>query len=602
MTKICGLRVSPKDDAVLVHGLNTLVVYSRFNEKVCAIFQRPRDIPTDFKLPKNQYANLNFTQAEFSRDGKFVIGTLFRNIYLWQISTGNLVTTIQAPVGIVKELLVSQKRSQIVTHIKGARDIQVWNIDEAVNQVNMLDRLTGPITSVLVTADSSMCFIKCKDSDEIGVIDMGNGIMLDLLTHDSRVHDFAITPTGSHVLTTITTKKKDASAKLWDISGRKIMKEFGNASGYCISPHVASYVLYVSQKDNAYNAPYFITMLKFVGDACHETTHPLALKYVLSKPFLTANDKYLVVLTAQDYVQSRAYYDTPTICVFSMEEDMKVSYFTPESFQEISIDSIEDIKSCPNNPYTIAVIYKSKQLSNYIDDNDKPMASNGSSFMHGLIILDVCSGSEHLICEPFLDPNKVLDRHLVFANDFSLCLDSNSNLFQISEGFYVGQVPNMGTKPQVLALDGRVVLYFKGTEIYAVRIQDGQLIAKCNVHSQLCYLTLCKDERTIIAGCEDGTIASYILVDPLYDNVEEVIKTLKSRKYTEVENMDGRQSRTWDRIENGQIPPHSRPPSSRSCGPKDKVLLKKVKPVPKVRPKSDTLMYTNQHSKSCSVM
>jgi hypothetical protein len=43
--------------------------------------------------------------------------------------------------------------------------------------------------------------------------------------------------------------------------------------------------------------------------------------------------KYLVVLTAQDYIQAKAAYDTPAICTFSMEEDMKVSYFTPESFE-----------------------------------------------------------------------------------------------------------------------------------------------------------------------------------------------------------------------------------------------------------------------------
>jgi hypothetical protein len=55
----------------------------------------------------------------------------------------------------------------------------------------------------------------------------------------------------------------------------------------------------------------------------HEYPHPLGLKFVLDKPFLTYNDKYLVVLTAQDYIQAKAAYDTPAICTFSMEEDMK---------------------------------------------------------------------------------------------------------------------------------------------------------------------------------------------------------------------------------------------------------------------------------------
>jgi hypothetical protein len=47
--------------------------------------------------------------------------------------------------------------------------------------------MTGPVQRVLVTADSSLAYVQCVDSDEVGVIDMRTGAMMDLLTHDNKV-------------------------------------------------------------------------------------------------------------------------------------------------------------------------------------------------------------------------------------------------------------------------------------------------------------------------------------------------------------------------------------------------------------------------------
>ncbi|OWF48845.1 NACHT and WD repeat domain-containing protein 2-like [Mizuhopecten yessoensis] len=598
---IMQLKISPNDDTVLIRGLNTILVYSRFNEKVIARFSRPKDIPKEFKLPKSHFIDLFFTAAEYTRDGKFVIGTIFRNIYLWQISTGNQVTSIQAPVGIITELLVSTKRSQIVTHIQGASNIQLWNIDEAVNQVNMLDRLTGPITAVRVTGDSSIAYVMCKSSDEIGVIDMRNGSMLDLLTHDSPVSDFAITPTGSYVLVSTLSKKLNMATKLWDMTERRIIKEFGNTTGYCISANNDAYMMFVAQEQHNFKAPFSITLFRFVGDTFHEYTHPLALKYILGKPFLTNDDKYLVVLTAQDYVQLTASYDTPIICTFAMEEDMRVSYFTPESFQgTANVSKIVDVKPCPKNPYTIAIMYESNRS---LDINENATTNGFPKMSHGLLILDICSGSMIAMCDPFMTNSVSIETGLVYSNDFQFCLDVNSSYFDISQCCYRGKLPNPGVRPSLTALNDSVVVYYNECVLYVVRVSDGKQIAKCNVHAKVCHLHLCKNDRTFIVGCSDGTIASYVLIDPDHEVPTDVIQTLRSRQIDLTDDVDGRLSRSWDKIESGGHSPQSRPTSGMiGAGPKDKILLKRVKPVPKVRPNSDTFMYLNSNSKSCSIM
>ena len=587
------IKISPNDDNILIRGLDNIIVYSRFNEKVIARFQRPTEVPRDFKLPKSHCTELFFTEANYTRDGNFVIGTIFRNIYLWQISSGNLITTIQAPVGIITKLLVSSNRSQIITHIDGASEVQVWNIDEAVNPVNMLDRLSGPINIVKVTNDGSIAYVSCEDSDEIGVIDMRSGCMLDLLTHDSPVSDFAITSDGVHVLVSTVSKKRNVN-KLWDMSERRIIKEFGNSTGYCVSSNFESSLVFVAQDDVAFQTPFFINSFKFIGDAFHESRHPVTLGNILEDPFLTSDDKYLVTLIAHDsYDQNSVALETPTIGAFSMEDDAKITYYNPESFRDVIImKAITGLRYCPESPYTIAVMYESESMA----ENGFPPGTR-----HGFLILDIYSGSVITMCQPFLTNSVAVDSSVVFTRNFAYCMDSRSNVFDLTEAYYLGQLPNPGSSPMGVALNGTVALYYKGNKLYVVRLMDGKQIAKCNVHGEICHLHVSKNDRTVIVGCNDGTIASYAVIDPDQETPSDVVKTLRSRKVSIEEDMDGRLSRSWDKVENG-LSPNSRPNSPDKATSKDKILLKRVKPAPKVRPNSDTFMYLNAHSKTCVVM
>ena len=52
-------------------------------------------VPKEFRLPKSHYKELVFTNADFTRASDCVIATIFRNIYIWQISNSQLLTTIQ---------------------------------------------------------------------------------------------------------------------------------------------------------------------------------------------------------------------------------------------------------------------------------------------------------------------------------------------------------------------------------------------------------------------------------------------------------------------------------------------------------------------------
>ncbi|XP_046361638.2 NACHT and WD repeat domain-containing protein 2-like [Haliotis rufescens] len=598
---ILDLKVSPDDELVLVRGNRILLVHDRATESVCAKLERPRDIPEEFRLPKSHYVELNFTKAEFSSDGKYVIGTIFRNVYIWQIETQSVVTSLQAPIGIITSLLVTKHRNQVITQLQGHKTIQVWNIEEAVNKVDMLDRVTGPIQQVLLTEDGSVAIVQCEESDAIGMIDMKTGTMLDLLTHDSDVKDMAITPAGDYLLLTVVPQMSDTSTRIWDMTDRRVIKEFGNAPGYCVCLNEKNIIIFVGQKDITFRAPYFITVMQFAAGAFAEEEHAQALKFVLKKPFVTRNDRYLVALTAKDYLENSGVYDTPTICIFDLNKDMRLACYTLESLGLVdNEDNIIDLRPCPCMENLIAVIYSTSTSPDGCHNGIENGYQNNPSHF-GFILFEVGNGWVIRKIDPFLDSTADI-QDVLFAKDFNFCLDKESRIFDLWSGEYTDQIANPPSVPKVLVLDGSVVVYFKGSMIYAIRICDSEIIAQCDVHAPVCSLTLCKDDRTLIVGCTDGALVSYVLIDPAVENPQLVLARISSRQLPQSPTpaVDGKTSRSWDKIDQLSFRSYSRPPSVVSLGPREKELLKRVPHLPRERPKSDTQMYSK--SAVCSVM
>jgi len=592
--RVVDLKLSPKDDMLLIMGSNNILTYDRFSEKVLVKLSRPDDVPKEFKLPKSFYEDLYFTNADFSRDGKFVIASMFRNLYVWDATTGDKITTIQAPVGIITEMLVSRHRNQVITHLKDSKDIQVWNIDAALKPINMLDKLTSEVIEAKLTSDNSVAFVRCRDSDELGVVDMRSGVLLDLLTHDAPIHDFASTPDGRYILISSISKKKNAGVKIWDMDERNVIKEFGNTTGYCLGAKTTQSIIFVAQETLDFKEPFYITRFSFMSDGFQNRTHPLSLKYILDRPFVTSDDQNVVVLTAQDYLEQEGRYDTPTICTFSLDDDFKVAYYTPESFAEVvNINTIKKVSPCSqtdNN--TVVVLYNTFSANGHHTEPEQL----------GMLVLDISTGAILTICEPFMAPGTPMDS-LVFS-DATFCLDSHFNIFHIREGRYLTSLPDPGVPPTAVVLNGGAVLYYENTHLFAVSLRTGKQIARCEVHAAISNITVCSDQRTLIVGCFDGTVVSYVIIDPSADDVEDVIAHIGSRcveEYARNDVISRRTERTWDRVEDAKVPTYSRPPSAMCTGPKEKSLLRQVEPAPKFRPSSESLVYLNERSRSCNV-
>ena len=90
------------------------------------------------------------------------------------------------------------------------------------------------------------------------------------------------------------------------------------------------------------------------------------------------------------------------------------------------------------------------------------------------------------------------------------------------------------------------------------------------------------DLRTVVVGCSDGVLLSYVVFDLAVDSdatVETVIGSLSTRQTAACGQRTPVAVRAWDKVDRvaGTAPVYSRPPSSIvPVGPTDKLALRQL--------------------------
>ena len=543
---IVKMQLSQNQEMLLIRGLNNLVVYHVDTEVVKCYLQRPDDVPKDFKLPKTPTMELYFSAASFTHDNKFVISTIFRQIQVWNIATNEILTNLQAPVGVIRDMVVPTERGQIVTNQVNSNILQVWGLGDAIGHVSSLDRQTSSIEKVLFTRDDTTSFIKCKASDEIGVLDMGTGHLLDLYTHESHVENFTITPDGSYLFVSCTSRLSKPANKIWHVDTRQIVYEFGNVPAHCMALKNENALVSVCQEEKKFNAPYKVSLFHFNDGHFEEFHLQQTVKYVLSEPFVTPEDKYLVILTADGYNDKKAQHVNPTICAIAMKSTMEINCFSANDLRHI-VHMRRILHIRPYNSYTVIALY-----TNETDPSDGDKRLEGYKHCYGFMIFDICSGVVCQVIDNFVAPTTPLS-DIIFTKDVSLCIDNQSNVFDMANGYYVKNIQpgKENVPPRCLALRGSVALYFENELLYAVRVADGKAIGNVNVHGTITCINVCHDERTVVVGCEDGSLVSYVLIDALLEDHIKLIASIPSRQGQQAKPSSGRSSRSWHKVENG---------------------------------------------------
>ena len=601
--KIAEISLSHNETVLLVRGHSHLVLYDVREEIVTTTLQRPDDVPAEFKLPRSRYYDIGFTQAIFSPDDKFLIATIFRKIYVWQISNAHLLTTLQAPVGIIRTMQMSSYQSLIITHMEGTKSIHVWNLGDAIGHVTSLDKLTAPVKEILFSADSKTAFVSCKESDEIGIFDMATGKLKDLLTHDSNVTKMAITPDGRHAFIVTEPTSKNRVNKIWNIPERRVIYEFGSTSGHVMPFTNSSSIYHITKMNASFKSPYSMSVFNFTDKDFEEIKLEHEVRYIISEPFISDRDRYLVIHAADDYADNKALYMDTSICAIPIANlETMNKYKTVDIQPHIKVTRILHTRAVPNNPYTVVVLYTNER-----DPVNRPPTADsqlGYEHCYGFLIFDVCSGVVCQVIDTLLAPSTPIE-HVLFTTNISVCVDDKSNIFDMGTGHYVKQLSTTQARPRKFALNGKALIYLDGQHIFVLRVSDGSEMARCDAHCEVTSVEVGRDDHTVVIGCEDGTILSYILIDMSQGNASQKVQSIASRQQPLKARVHEKSVlRSWDKVGGEQSgPPYSRPPSALKMGPSDKQLLKNVKPAPRLFPtESEGSHSATVSSKVCAIM
>ena len=145
---------------------------------------------------------------------------------------------------------------------------------------------------------------------------------------------------------------------------------------------------------------------------------------------------------------------------------------------------------------------------------------------------------------------------------------------------------------------------YEGLHLYAIRVADCKVIGHVDCHTVITCLKLCRDQRTLVVGCEDGSLVSYVIVDPYLDYMPKILENIPSRILADAKST---KQCLWDRADTMESPPYSRPPSAAvvNTGLSDRDILRKVRPVSRARPDSSVRMSARNTaigSRACIVM
>ncbi|XP_064626001.1 uncharacterized protein LOC135486827 [Lineus longissimus] len=596
MDRVSHIEVSNEDKYLMVRGTNNILAYDIRGEKVVVRCQRPHDIPKEFRLPQSHSVDMCFTHAAFSRDNKYLIGSIFRNVYIWHVSGGQLATTLQAPVGVIKRIIVNKHNSQIISYLDQHPAIHVWNVEDAMYDIGILDKLTRDIVEVQVTKDDKTSFVRCRNSDEVGVIDMNTGTLTDLLTHDGVVTNLSITPDGQYAFVATDTRKPNVTNKVWYVPERRLVYEFGSEPAFGVSTFNGDSIYVMYNHNTEGHQPTFIKKLCLDEDTVREINYTNTANRALGRPFLSPDDQRLVILTEAD---GGGVFDSKIISVFKLCKDyshtMDAITISPDHLQTfVNVKRILDARPCYYKPTILIILYDTQEKV------ENGMMNVGSGYCKGLLLMDLETETVAHVCDSFLSPSTPIDSSLLFSKDMRICLDKESNIYDIETGFFLNQLHPEGKQPIGLTLGGTVAIFHDKREVYALRIDDCAEIARCNIQGDITCVTIGHDEHTIVIGCADGRVVSHVIIDEQREQKSAIMKQIARRRFP---LSDGRaSSRSWDKVDTASDPPYSRPTSGISLGIVDKELLRKVKPVPRIRPKSDTLLYLNPKTSVCSVM
>ena len=164
-----------------------------------------RNIPS-----KNQISSL----VTFTKNSEFMVASVRKNIYLWDVKAGNLVKTLDAHFGrIIAMQAVTDSGINKVVSSSIDKSIKVWNIDNILENVHHIERHEKPIEALSLAAETYVGATTTRSC--VGVWNLESGHLVKTLSnsaHSSIVTHSVITKDAKYVVSA-----ESGNLLFWDV-------------------------------------------------------------------------------------------------------------------------------------------------------------------------------------------------------------------------------------------------------------------------------------------------------------------------------------------------------------------------------------------------
>ncbi|XP_050388645.1 NACHT and WD repeat domain-containing protein 2 [Patella vulgata] len=164
-----------------------------------------RNIPT-----RNQLTS----PVVFTKANEFVVSTVRKNIYVWDVKQGNLVKILDAHFGRIIAISAVSASCNIIISASIDKTIKVWNFDKILEDVHPIDRLEKPIETLDMASNTDLCVSTTRNM--VAVWNLLTGRLEKTFTSNARgsvITNAVITKDGKYVISI-----ESGNAVLWELS------------------------------------------------------------------------------------------------------------------------------------------------------------------------------------------------------------------------------------------------------------------------------------------------------------------------------------------------------------------------------------------------
>jgi WD40 repeat protein len=455
---------------------------------------KPLRLPANVKNIPIGYKKLYFP-AVFSKENKFVVTGVRDNIYIWETSYGVFIKTLDAHYGRISTLLSSfgSETKNLVLSASMDKTIKIWNINNILEEDFILDHFEKPIEQLHVSIQAGIAMVMTRN--QLGIVSLKDGRIKYSLCNSPHGAIFgcsALSINGA-----IAVSSESNRLVIWDMEEKKTTFVASSASNTLqikqLKFHQSEVYLLVAYVDvNSKN----VTLTNFMlpdGDIIFNIEYGLKTGCEYKEFIITSDDQYIVIY----------------------RNDKKVDM--------LSIHTATDGECA----HTIKLSYP-----NYIPDLFTMMIMREKP--HYIVLVDAEKGNIiNVKDKKFVRSIQKWNGRATKDDKFGIYAPTRGGLelIELKSGAKVKTfIPKVAegvfdVEALITENDQHIVYYHSGKRTIRVyNVETTRCIANYKSAARVRCIVCAQDSKSVIFGCEDGTVNMLIIADPMYEDYVDYLR------------------------------------------------------------------------------